>query len=326
MRLLTRIALLLLPLTVACASGQAGSRDDGRQVTRLDGAARFETLSAGQAELPESGRVIDILKGDELVLDNGTVVRLIGIDVPTADYGKRDGHFYGKAAIQLMRSRALNAEVRLGYDDEPRDRYDRALAYVYLPDGTMANELLLREGLAVAACFPPNEDFCDRFAARQAEAMGDRRGIWDFNPEDWPEAGRTDNLLEGVRVRTVLDGDTVQLEDGTVVRLIAIDAPESEEVWKEGAYGHESWRAMRDLVDGKSVTLEYDVEFSDPRGRELAWLWVGEGDDRVLVNAEMVRQGWAWVAVFPPNVRHVRTLFEAQTEAYKTRRGLWAQR
>lgn len=312
------VAFVLIALLSGCASAPPA-----KAPAAGDKATNLEPMGAGGKSAPTDGKVVDILKGDEIVLDNGWVVRLIGIDVPTADYGKREGNFYGKAAIDLARSRALGAAVTLEYDKLRTDRYDRALAYVRLADGTLLNEVLVREGLAVVACFPPNTSRCPEFAKAQADALAGRRGLWDFNPADWPQAGRSDNMVEGVRVRSVLDGDTVQLEDGTVVRLIGIDAPESEEVWKPGAFGYDAFETSRRLVEGKLVDIEYDVEFSDPRGRELAWLWVGAGADRKLVNAEIVRSGHAWVAVFPPNIRHIRTLFEAQQAAVESGAGIW---
>ena len=65
---------------------------------------------------------------------------------------------------------------RLGVD--PYDRYGRALAYVYLADGRMFNELLAERGYATPLTIPPNVDFADRFvaAARRARELG--RGLW----------------------------------------------------------------------------------------------------------------------------------------------------
>ncbi len=274
---------------------------------------------------PTDGVVVDVLKGDELVLEDGWVVRLAAIDVPTADYGKRSGDFYGKAAIDFVKKKSLNGKVKLEYDREQLDSYDRAIAYVHLADGTFLNEALIAGGYALSACFPPNTKHCDDFAKAQHQAVQGRLGIWDFNPDDWPKAGPADNLMTGVRVRNVIDGDTIQLEDGTVVRYIGIDAPESEASWREGNFGNAAFKANQALVEGQTISLEYDVEFSDPRGRELAYVYVEKGGKRVMVNEELVRQGVAWVAVFPPNVRHVRRLFESQEQAYRDGVGIWTR-
>lgn len=275
---------------------------------------------------PNSGVVIDVLKGDELVLDNGWVVRLAGIDVPTADYGKRQGNFYGREALEFSKSRVLNKTIQIEYDRAAVDAYDRALGYVRLADGTFLNEALVAQGFALAACFPPNTRYCSLFSERQRTAVEYRKGLWSFDPADWPTSSKSDNRVEGVLVRQVIDGDTVQLEDGTIVRYIGIDAPESETSWRRDSFGFDAYSVNRELVEGKQVSLEYDVELTDPRGRELAYVYVNTDAGEIMVNAELVRRGVAWVAVFPPNVRHVGTLYRAQEAAMQAGAGLWKKR
>lgn len=274
-------------------------------------------------EAPAAGKVVEVLKGDELVLENGWVVRLIGVDVPTADIGKRSGNFYGKAAIDYVKKAVLNKNVKLVYDQQKSDAYDRLLAYVYSETGEFINKSLAQKGLALAACYPPNIKHCHEFNAEQRNAVQGKLGLWDFNPADWPKSGPANNLIEGVVVRKVIDGDTIQLEDGTILRYIGIDAPESESAWRKGAFGNEAFEVNRGLVEGKAVIIEYDTEFSDPRGRELAYVYINQDGKNVMVNEYLVAKGVAWVAVFPPNVRHIRTLFEAQESAYKNKLGVW---
>jgi micrococcal nuclease len=105
------------------------------------------------------------------------------------------------------------------------------------------------------------------------------------------------------------------------VRLIGIDTPESV---KPGTpvecFAREAAAAMKRLVEGRRVRLERDVEERDRYGRLLAYVYRG----RLFVNAEMVRRGYAAVATFPPNVRHVETFVRLQREARAERRGLWS--
>ena len=65
---------------------------------------------------------------------------------------------------------------RLGVD--PRDRYGRALAYLYLADGRMFNELLAERGYATPLTIPPNVDFAQRFVAAARRAREAGRGLW----------------------------------------------------------------------------------------------------------------------------------------------------
>ena len=109
-------------------------------------------------------------------------VRLIGVDTPETN-PEQGVQPLGPDATAFSEANLLNEEVALEFDAEKQDRYDRLLAYVYLPDGTMFNETLLREGYAQVATFPPNTRYVDRFEDAQEEAREAGRGIWGL-PED----------------------------------------------------------------------------------------------------------------------------------------------
>lgn len=331
-----RALVLAAALAVgACASGQVSEREPAH-VTRLPDdpirAVRLEKdidAEAARAERdrqrvpPKQDTVVDVLKGDEIVLRSGWVVRMLSVDVPTADYGKRQGDYYGKEAVEYIKQRLVGKSVSLEFDTQPVDAYNRALAYVWDSQGSV-NESLLQQGMAVAVCFPPNFRNCSAYARLAREAIRSRLGLWNFDHQAFgsPVSGAAPvpatPKVKAV-VSQVLDGDTVRLEDGTVVRYIGIDAPESEAVWKNNAFGNAAYERNRQLVEGKEVLLEYDVESRDPRGRDLAYLYIG---DR-MVNQTLVEEGHVWVAVFPPNVRHIRQLFDAQERAAESKRGIW---
>ena len=59
----------------------------------------------------------------------------------------------------------LGSRVRYRLGGDPRDRYDRALAYVYLDDGRFLNLLLVRRGYAQPLTVPPNVEYASRFVA-----------------------------------------------------------------------------------------------------------------------------------------------------------------
>jgi micrococcal nuclease len=211
-------------------------------------------------------------------------------------------------------------QVTLEYDRQTHDRRGRLLAYVYV-DGKLLQEELLRNGHAFAESFPPNVKHREKFLQLQQEAMAAKKGMWGLNPKDYPQENKIDEyLIEGVGVKRVLNGDSIELEDGAVVRLIGIDAPDSENRFVKGQVGNAAYEAHKALLEGKTVNIEYDVEAKDPRGRELAWVFVGNE----LINAALVREGHAIVAVFPPNVKYLEVLFKAQAEAAKAKKGLWS--
>jgi micrococcal nuclease len=114
--------------------------------------------------------------GDTFYLSGIGKVRLIGVDTPEV-FGKSE--CFGKEASAFTK-RVLpvgrHVRYRLGVD--PIDRYGRALAYVYLQDGRMFNELLAERGYATPLTIPPNVDYADRFVAAARRAREANRGLW----------------------------------------------------------------------------------------------------------------------------------------------------
>ncbi len=140
--------------------------------------------TAGCGELPSAeqvGRtdatVERVVDGDTLVLDGVGRSRLIGIDTPET-HGERE--CFGPAAtayVERLLRRGARVEYRLGI--EPRDRYGRALVWLWLPDGRLLNDLLASEGYAVPLAIPPNVERAGRIARLAGTARRERRGLWD---------------------------------------------------------------------------------------------------------------------------------------------------
>ena len=134
--------------------------------------------------------------------------------------------------------------------------------------------------------------------------------------------------LVGRVVRTV-DGDTIQVQIGggvEKVRYIGIDTPEVHHPTRgEEPGGRAATEMNRRLVGNRAVRLEPDVQMRDRYGRLLAYVWVtGPDGVEIMVNAEMVRLGYAAVLTVPPNVRHAELFRKLAAEAREQHRGLWA--
>lgn len=111
-------------------------------------------------------------------IDGIADVRLIGVDTPET-YGGTEP--YGAEASAFTESVLAGQQVALEFDAERIDPYGRVLAYIWLPDGSMFNETLVREGYAQVATFPPNVKYTDRFLAAQEEARIAGRGLWSLS-------------------------------------------------------------------------------------------------------------------------------------------------
>jgi micrococcal nuclease len=128
--------------------------------------------------------------------------------------------------------------------------------------------------------------------------------------------------LEATVIR-VVDGDTVHVRVGErleKVRYIGVNTPELHHPSRgEEPGGRQAHAVNRRLVEGKRVRLELDVQPHDRHGRLLAYVWSGE----TMINAELIRLGYAQVMTVPPNVRHQALFVKLQREAREARRGLW---
>jgi len=123
-------------------------------------------------------------------------------------------------------------------------------------------------------------------------------------------------------VSKVLDGDTIVLENGNIIRYIGVDAPQLK--GKEGGgdfFAREALRRNKSLVLLKKVRLEFDVQKKDEEGRTLAYVFIKD----VFVNGELIRLGFAHAAVSPPNVRYKDLFLKYEREAKEKYAGLWQE-
>lgn len=125
---------------------------------------------------------------------------------------------------------------------------------------------------------------------------------------------------ESVIVARVIDGDTVELEDGRKLRYIGIDAPESvHPTVDEECFGKEASARNKQLVEGRMLQLEKDVSETDRYGRLLRYVFM----DGEMINERLVREGYANASSYPPDVKYQVQLNAAEREARERGIGLW---
>lgn len=122
-------------------------------------------------------QVTRVVDGDTIILDGSERVRLIGVDTPESVDPRRPVQAFGKEAAEFTRVLLDGKTVNLVYEGNRRDRYGRTLAYVYTPDGTLANAAIIREGYGSAYTKYPFSKM-DEFRRLELEARHDGRGLW----------------------------------------------------------------------------------------------------------------------------------------------------
>lgn len=146
-------------------------------------------------------------------------------------------------------------------------------------------------------------------------------------PSATPVASPSPSLAVGrtpAEVVRVIDGDTIEVKIGREtrrVRYIGIDTPETVDPRRPvGCFGREASQRNRELVDGKTVELEKDISETDDFGRLLRYVWLGDE----MVNAALVREGYAVSSTYPPDVKYQDLFLSLQREAQGAGRGLWS--
>lgn len=160
----------------------------------------------------QGGAAAYCFDGDTFKLMDRRIARLAGIDAPEVAHKDQPAQFYSKEAKQALISLVKGKTINLEFPGvKSRDHYGRMIVDVILPDGSSVNEKMIERG---AAFFYPHKDlgpeFQERLRALQAEAIEEKRGMWEklldmpvahkhyignrnslrFFPEDCPEAQR----------------------------------------------------------------------------------------------------------------------------------------
>lgn len=155
----------------------------------------FVALAQSQGWLSKAGKgvmttqpglypIAHYVDGDTIVVNmNGTdeTIRFIGIDTPETHKPNTPVQCYGPAAAAHTQSviKAAGGKVRLVSDSlsTNRDRYNRLLRYVYLPDGTDLNKLNIDQGYAFYYPYFPFSKKAE-FAAAEKSALAAHKGLW----------------------------------------------------------------------------------------------------------------------------------------------------
>jgi micrococcal nuclease len=166
---------------------------------------------------------------------------------------------------------------------------------------------------------------------------------------------------EPLVVSSVMNGDILQLSNGEQIVLIGADTPESSnnfKLWRDAKNtgrdtkeilekGKEAADFTRNLIEGKQVRLEYDVQKKDKYGRTLAYVYVlvckncdvlrtpeyeyldmKDPDESnavcIFLNATLIKAGYAEVGIAPPNVKYQELFVKLEKEARKQKKGFWS--
>lgn len=126
---------------------------------------------------------------------------------------------------------------------------------------------------------------------------------------------------ELAKVKRVVDGDTIELENGQKLRYIGMDTPESVKPnTPVQCFAKAAVARNKELVEGKEVRLVKDVSDKDRFQRLLRYVYV----DDVLVNETLIKEGLAFSRSYPPDISMQDQFRQAEAQARANNIGLWA--
>lgn len=131
-------------------------------------------------------------------------------------------------------------------------------------------------------------------------------------------------------VNRVIDGDTIEViqdQQKYTVRLVGMNTPETVDPRRPvECFGHEASDETKKLLTGKQVYLAKDVSETDKFNRLLRLVYLPIDHEQILfVNEYLVRQGYAQVLTYPPDVRFEPVFIQAQQYAQQHQLGLWSK-
>ena len=145
-----------------------------------------KAAASSQGQGDQWGVVTAVYDGDTIrvKLDSGDseIVRLIGVDAPELGDNRAEVRFLAFMSKRFAFYHLYRERVKLVFDWERRDKYDRLLAFVFT-DNRLFNEFILLEGFAsVFLKYPYREDFREKLEAAHQEARDQGRGFWQTKP------------------------------------------------------------------------------------------------------------------------------------------------
>jgi len=141
-----------------------------------------EAANCAPFKIAETATVQYVHDGDTVRLQDGRKLRLIGINTPElARKQQPEQPLAQQARLKLMALlRQSDYRVMLQYGLQPKDKYQRSLAHIYLPNGSNIQQALLEAGLATAYTTPPNAQLSDCYRRAELGARKARLGIWQL--------------------------------------------------------------------------------------------------------------------------------------------------
>lgn len=202
-------------------------------------------------------------------------VRLIGVDTPETSHPLKPVQYFADEATRFTKTLAEGKVVRLEFDWQRLDKYDRLLAYVYLPDDRMLNAEIIKQGFGFAYVKYPFKHL-DLFKQLELEARTEGKGLWNgegLKELRWLQQQRREPILLTLSPRCTWEVRYLQYARQVPVAEI----PTS-------------------LSDLRLLTNEYAPHDLDLRLKQAGWQMIPGSEGETISAYEMTNMRWGFIS------------------------------
>lgn len=171
-------------LTESVFSEEEVSQSETTQAVSNQNNTQTQTQTKTESQISvDSYLVTKVVDGDTLTISKygkSVALRLIGIDTPETVHPSKPVECFGAEASNKAKSLLSGKYITLETDPTQGelDKYDRMLAYIYLPDGTMFNKYMIEKGYAYEYTYGTPYKYQSQFKQAQKSAQENKRGLW----------------------------------------------------------------------------------------------------------------------------------------------------
>ncbi len=294
----------------------------------------------------ESVKIDRIIDNEHLMLFNGRIIKIIGIDPPDLFDPRKKDQCFSRNTFRLLKVLLEKKNVKIRQDQTKKNQNGVFPRHIKLETGKLLAEFMIENGMARFKSDPPNVKYDKILKKTEQTAIEKNIGIWAecgisksliFQKES---AGRSrlnfrrnfGQFLSKIsvgRVEKVFSGTEFLLDNGLKVRMIGIQSPSPDDT-RTGfsCFGKSSKKFLESLILNRKVHLIRDVsQFS---GNQKLFRYVNlpprnKNEPEIFINKKMITAGYARSFWTNTDEYHQDDFEKTQKEVYQAPKGAWSE-
>ncbi|MDH3324562.1 MAG: thermonuclease family protein [Candidatus Peregrinibacteria bacterium] len=301
----------------------------------------YNVYAIGSSSSWEEVKVDRVIDNKNILLIDGRVVKLLGVDVPDIFNPKKRDQCYARRTFRTLKHLLEKKDVKILADGQREGGKQPLPRHVKLADGVLLAEFMIQNGLAR---FEAGSRYDKKYQVAEVMAISTKSGLWQSCGLEKSrmmirkKSGRRylafkkkyGHFLAPIsvgRVKRVVSGNELVLENGLKVRLLGVETPPLSDTRKGfGCFAEASRDYLESLVLGKKVFLKKDVSDLTDGFRLLRYVFLApkkKFEKEVLINIKMITAGFGR-SFWKTNDQKFQKEFEvAQKQTQQVPCGAW---